>query len=255
MNLAEPASHPEHEIEGLLTALSGVLAARVSLGHLGRVEEIHILADTTAHPKQMVRNVESALSAGLGITVDRRVVSVAQVRSDDALDEEAPRRAAVRGGPTRGAADSPDPQRRRPRQACCGPAPASAAAAAPAGSSSWATTPGRSRTWRPPAGSPSAANEVFSGTGTGPSTMLGRAQAAARAVFAAIAAARRDHSLGLEGVTLVESHGRDFVLVAAHAVHGRSTVPLTGIAALLTARRRRPRSSRAAGDEPLERDR
>jgi hypothetical protein len=229
MNLAEPASHPEHEIEGLLAALSGVLAARVSLGHFGRVEEIHILADTTAHPKQMVRNVESALSAGLGITVDRRVVSVAQVRSDDALDEEAPSGQPSAAG-TRGAADSPDPATPAAEYH------AAAAPAAPPAAGRFIFVGYDART-QPDLEAACRVtirrdDEVFSGTGTGPSTALGRAQSAARAVFAAIAAARRNHSLGLEGVTLVESHGRDFVLVAAHAVHGRSTVPLTGIAAL-----------------------
>jgi predicted TIM-barrel enzyme len=74
--------------------------------------------------------------------------------------------------------------------------------------------------------------EVISGTGNGPSTTLGRAQAAARAVFAAIAAARRDDMLGLEGATLVETHGRAYVLVAAHAAEGRESLPLTGAAAL-----------------------
>jgi hypothetical protein len=51
-------------------------------------------------------------------------------------------------------------------------------------------------------------------------------------VFSAICAARHDHMLGLEGVTLVESHGRDFVLVAASAASGRDPLLLTGAASL-----------------------
>jgi hypothetical protein len=247
MSQADSASHPEDEIEGLLTALSGVLAARVALSPFGRVEEIHILADATGHPKQVVRNVESALSAGLGITVDRRVISVAQVRAEDPLHDEPPATTAQEPPGHAGDAAAQEP----PGHAGDAAAPGHAApghAAAPADASASAAEP-----QRPGAGryifvgydartqpDHEAAcrvtirrdDEVFSGTGTGPSTALGRAQSAARAVFAAIAAARRSQSLGLEGVTLVESHGRDFVLVAAHALHGRSTVPLTGIAGL-----------------------
>jgi hypothetical protein len=205
----ESDAYPESEIEGLIAALHGVMAARVAVSPVGRIEEIHVLADDRMHPKQIVRNIESALSAGLGMTVDRRIISVAQVRPD--------------------AADEPPAE----------PEPVTA---------------------QPPARTPDAAagryifvgydarthpdlqamcrvtirheNHVFSGSGNGPSTQLGRAQSAARAVFAAIATARQSESLGLEGVTMVESHGRGFVLVAAHAIVGRSTVPLTGIAAL-----------------------
>jgi hypothetical protein len=269
MTLAQSALHSEHEIEGLLTALNGVLAARVALSPQGRVEEVHVLSDPSMHPKQMVRNIESALSAGLGITVDRRAISVAQVRADDGdafVPDHADARAAdARGADAQhddGAADTsaeamspagPD-STQAPRTADP-PATEAAQPAAPAQPAAADTAPAD----EPGTGSDAGVgrfiftgydartqpdretacrvtlrrdHDVFSGKGSGPSTPLGRAQSAAHAVFGAIAAARRSQSLGLEGVTLVESHGRGYVLVAAHAVHGRSTVPLTGIAAL-----------------------
>lgn len=209
MTLKESTAYPESELEGLITALHGVLAARVSVSPMGRVEEIHILAEDRMHPKQIVRNVESALSAGLGVQVDRRVISVAQVRPDP---EEA------------GAVAAAAPSAAAPH----------ARADAVAGRYVFVGYDARTQpdlqamcrvTIR-------HENQVFSGTGSGPSTQLGRAQSAARAVFAAIATARQSDSLGLEGVTLLDSHGRGYVLVAAHAIVGRSTVPLTGIAAL-----------------------
>src|SRR5690606_5280 len=43
-------------------------------------EEIHVLAEQGEQAKRIVRNVESALNAGAGIEIDRRIVSVAQVR-------------------------------------------------------------------------------------------------------------------------------------------------------------------------------
>ncbi|MBX6364459.1 MAG: hypothetical protein IRZ00_11380 [Gemmatimonadetes bacterium] len=81
-------SSREAKIERLLSSLAGVVSARVVVGTQGEIEEIHVLATPAVHPKQVVRNVESALSAGLGIIVDRRIVSVAQVR-DEFLDEVA----------------------------------------------------------------------------------------------------------------------------------------------------------------------
>jgi hypothetical protein len=273
MTLARSALHPEHEIEGLLTALNGVLAARVALSPQGRVDEVHVLSDPSMHPKQMVRNIESALSAGLGITVDRRAISVAQVRADDG-DAFVPDHADARADDVRaadaqhhdGAADgraedmspaAPDstqaprttaPQSTEAGQSAAAAQPAEAAHvadAAPADEPATGSDAGVGRfifTGYDARTQPDREtacrvtlrrdDDVFSGKGTGPSTPLGRAQSAAHAVFGAIAAARRSQSLGLEGVTLMESHGRGYVLVAAHAVHGRSTVPLTGIAAL-----------------------
>lgn len=78
--------------ENLLTSLEGVLSARVVTTPLGEVSEIHILAQSGLQPKQVVRNVESALLAQLGLRVDHRKISIAQtadVRPIEALDQEA----------------------------------------------------------------------------------------------------------------------------------------------------------------------
>ena len=78
--------------ENLLTSLEGVLSARVVTTPLGEVSEIHILAQAGLAAKQVVRNVESALLAQLGLRVDHRKISVAQtadVRPIDTLEQEA----------------------------------------------------------------------------------------------------------------------------------------------------------------------
>src|SRR5688500_18587346 len=101
MATTDSPAYPDNEIESLIAALTGVLAARVVTNPLGRIEEIHVLADEQLHPKQMVRNIESALSAGLGVTVDRRLVSIAQVRGDpEPLDEPAVEEPAEQSAPT-----------------------------------------------------------------------------------------------------------------------------------------------------------
>lgn len=208
MTPTDTPPYPESEVEGLISALMGVMAAHVTMSPLGRIEEVHILADEQLHPKQIVRNVESALSAGLGVTVDRRLISVAQVRGDpDVLEDDdvatpAPAEPSRDDGIVkRYVFVGYDARTQADLEASC------------------RVTIRRG-------------SEVISGSGTGPSTALGRAQAAAQAVFAAIAAARRDNILSLEGVTLVETHGQQYVMVAAHAIAGRESHPLTGVAAL-----------------------
>lgn len=66
--------------EQLLGELTGVVSARIVSDAEGRIEEVHVLTDTRVAPKQTVRNVESALMAQLGISVDHRKVSVAQTQ-------------------------------------------------------------------------------------------------------------------------------------------------------------------------------
>lgn len=229
MTHAESAAHPESEVERLLCSLSGVVSARVITNPLGRLDEIHILASDTLHPKQVVRNVESALSAGLGIVIDRRVVSVAQVRADQyapLLDVTAVEYVAPASGPALPAAGSPlapppepesgdlvtlaenrymfvgyDVRNQTNRETICH------------------VTIGRG-------------NEHYTGSGTGASTVLGRAQAAARGLFAALATARDAPDLLLENAAVVHAHGHTYVLVAAHGMSGRQTDPLTGAALL-----------------------
>lgn len=83
--------------ENLLTSLSGVLSARVVTNPLGEVSEVHILAQAGVAAKQIVRNVESALLAQLGLKVDHRKISVAQtaeVQPILAVEQEAVRQKA-----------------------------------------------------------------------------------------------------------------------------------------------------------------
>ncbi len=47
----------------------------------GRPTEVHILADTAKHTKQVVRDVQSVALASFGIELDRRIVSVVQLGS------------------------------------------------------------------------------------------------------------------------------------------------------------------------------
>jgi hypothetical protein len=66
------------ESEALLRTLPAVASARVLRAADGTVREIHVLASPELSPKQIVRNVESAMLARYGVRLDHRAISVAQ---------------------------------------------------------------------------------------------------------------------------------------------------------------------------------
>lgn len=97
----EPDRWGVRRAENLLQSLTGILSARVVVSPIGEVTEVHVLTTSGLSPKQVVRNVESALLAHLGVKVDHRKISVAQtaeVRPIQALEQEAVREESLRRG-------------------------------------------------------------------------------------------------------------------------------------------------------------
>ncbi|MGH7482490.1 MAG: hypothetical protein ACRELV_10070 [Longimicrobiales bacterium] len=227
--MTTPAASPSPtapDVERLLAALAGVVAARVVMARDGRLEEVHVISDPAFHPKQVVRNVESALSAGLGLNIDRRIVSVAQV--DPA--EMAERMAAASGAqPDPGAIDL-----NAFRRAATPPEPPPEAVEPPDRRLIYTGFEAEADHTRAVRCAATLVRDTdrYVGTGEGPATAQGRCEAGARAVFAAIAEAEGDGTLVLEGVTTLQANGRELVLVAAHALEGRSAIPLAGVAPL-----------------------
>ena len=79
--MSEKKTVSVRDIEALLVCLPGIQKARVVVNDWGAIEEIHILTGLGRNPKQIVRDVQSALKAQWDITVDRRKVSVAQIQT------------------------------------------------------------------------------------------------------------------------------------------------------------------------------
>jgi len=75
------------DIESVICQLRGVISARVVAGANGEIEEVHVLTAGGRTPKQFVRDIESALMARLGIELDHRKVSVAQVQGNEKKDQ------------------------------------------------------------------------------------------------------------------------------------------------------------------------
>jgi hypothetical protein len=227
MTLADSRTFPEADVEQLLTGLSGVISARVVTNGSGRLDEVHVLASDRLHPKQVVRNVESALSAGFGITVDRRMISVAQTTAAMILDDvdEVPGASASGGGGHEGTSDAAQASQVQQE-----------APAADLGDLRFVYVgfDVRNATNRETLCHVTVrrAREHYIGTGTGASTPQGRALAAAKGLIAAVATARDRSDIALEDVAIVEAHGKTFVIVAAHVLMRRETIALTGVAIL-----------------------
>src|SRR3989441_728051 len=178
----------------------GVLSARVVVTPLGEVSEVHVLTMSDVQPKQVVRNIESALMAQLGLKIDHRKISVAQtadVRPIEQLQEEAVRsRANKRVVVFQGLEVRPSerPQRVLVRVKL--------------------SFEGREAT----------AEEQ------GTDTMRNRVEAAARAASLCLDELLADNSVALEGTQIIDAFDRKFVLVAVHGLGGREAQLLTGTA-------------------------
>jgi hypothetical protein len=73
------------EMETLVEKLEGVIAARFVSGGDDKLEEIHILADKTKSPKQLSRDIQSAVSAVSGYSISHNIISIAQISGDTAV--------------------------------------------------------------------------------------------------------------------------------------------------------------------------
>lgn len=70
------------EIQKLIEKLDGVLAVKIVPDDNGELQEIHILADHSRAAKQLSRDIESALAAGLDLHIEHRIISIAQIGDD-----------------------------------------------------------------------------------------------------------------------------------------------------------------------------
>jgi hypothetical protein len=186
--------------ENLLTTLEGVLSARVVTTPLGEVSEIHVLAQAGLQPKQLVRNIESALLAHLGLKVDHRKISIAQtaeVKPIETLERSVVRERALQRGVL---------FENLAVQAGQRPLRVTMAVTLSIG--------GRQET---------AVEET-------PDTPRGRVEGAARATVAVLERLVERHSLVIETVQLVETQDRSVVFVAVQGMGGRDAVLLTGTA-------------------------
>jgi hypothetical protein len=192
-----PAQWALRRAEELITSLSGVMSARIVADRSGGIEEVHVLTTPEIQPKQMVRNVESALMAQLGLKVDHRKISVAQtaemkpiqVLEREAVAEAASRRKLVFVDMV---IESPRPRRVTVRVLL------------------------------------KANGQELEGAEEGVDEARSRVQLAARAAVKAMEKELEESGVVLEGVRVVEAFDRKIVLAAVQGVSGRNSQLLVG---------------------------
>jgi hypothetical protein len=184
--------------ENLLTSLEGILSARVVTTPLGEVSEVHVLAQAGLQPKQLVRNIESALLAQLGLKIDHRKISIAQtaeVKPIEALERDAVRdKVLQRALLFENLAVAPG---RRPHRIMI-----------------TVTLSFHGQT-------DSAEEETAD-------TPRSRVEAAAKASISVIDRLLAESSIALEGAKIVEAFDREFAFVAVQGLGGRETILMTG---------------------------
>jgi hypothetical protein len=74
------------ELKALICKLSDIKYCNVVCSPSNEIEEIHVLAGTDRNIKQMVRDIQSAISARFGINIDYKVISIAQISENDFKD-------------------------------------------------------------------------------------------------------------------------------------------------------------------------
>ncbi|HEY9442916.1 MAG TPA: hypothetical protein VIQ25_06750 [Gemmatimonadales bacterium] len=186
--------------ENLLTSLEGILSARVVTTPLGEVSEVHILAQAGLAPKQLVRNIESALLAQLGLKVDHRRISIAQtadVKPIEALERDTVRdKVLQRGVLYESVSVAPG---KRPHRL-----------------SITVTLSFR--------GATETAEEEIS------DTPRSRVEGSAKAAVTVIDRLLSDFSVALEGAKIVEAFDRNFAFVGVQGLGGRESLLMTGTA-------------------------
>ncbi len=77
---------PLEDVERALTGLKDVRSARIVTNGAGGILEIHVVADTARSAKMVARDVESILVAKIGLSIDHRKISVAQVEGEETAE-------------------------------------------------------------------------------------------------------------------------------------------------------------------------
>ena len=197
---------PLKRAEELLATLQDVVSARIISDPTGGIDSIHVLVMGTTSPKQVVRNIESALMAQLGMRIDHRKISVATTVKRPTSDPEG--------------------------QAAVGEPPKPAFTATAAGRAlyfedvevrgSRAKGVSCKVTLR-------RGKEQFVGEAEGFESDRSRVELAARAAIAAIGLCDGgEMKLSLDGAKVIDAFERQLVLVGVVVRQGRTNVLLTG---------------------------
>jgi hypothetical protein len=70
------------EYNNLIGKLPGVMNSSIVFSE-NDISEIHVLADTRRSPKQISRDIQTAIMVQYGVTIDHKLISIAQIPADN----------------------------------------------------------------------------------------------------------------------------------------------------------------------------
>ena len=214
-------------IEKLLIALEGVDSIKIVADGHGGIDEVHVLSSSSLSPKQIVRNIESALLAEFGLQIDHRKISIARTRAPEI-------------SPVQARKAQQEIEAEEAREEELGPTveehEAAIAAAVEAARPSrivlkdvhMERMAGRDFSCRVEL---LRDEETFVGEAEGPDFERSRMEIAAAACLEALQNATEDDvHLSLQGASQLHSLGRSFVVIVVGAAMGRMSGSLSGVA-------------------------
>jgi len=191
-------------IEKLLLSLEGVGSLKIVPDGHGGIEEIHVLSSSSLGPKQIVRNIESALLAEFGLQVDHRKISIARVKAP-----------AIPAAPVEDA---------QPQSTA---APAASGRRLVLGNVHIERATGQKVTCRVDL---AHQDSVYTGEAAGPDFEKARMEVAATAALEAAQRATGDNvSLSLQGIDSIGAFGQSFVLASVNGSVRRDSESLAGV--------------------------
>src|SRR5690554_6829159 len=78
----------ETVLQELINDVEGIVSSKVKLDDRGNPIEIHALADKSRNAKQIVRDIQSAVTAKFSLEIDHRIISIAQLSCDNMMNRE-----------------------------------------------------------------------------------------------------------------------------------------------------------------------
>jgi hypothetical protein len=69
-------------LKNMIAKIEGVINVKI-VSENDEITEVHILANNLRAPKQIVRDIESSLLAAFDYRIDRKVISIAQIQTED----------------------------------------------------------------------------------------------------------------------------------------------------------------------------
>lgn len=81
--MANKKDNLPEDIKKLICKIADVKYCSIVCSENDQIEEIHVLAGVKRNVKQLVRDIQSAISAKFGINIDYKIISIAQINEND----------------------------------------------------------------------------------------------------------------------------------------------------------------------------